>query len=94
MSALLNHADSPAFVPTKDDAVKGSERVYRWLLRLYPRDFRDEYGQEMSLLFRARASDGSSGCGSKCSGIDIPRPARALEHDETGSPVRRSTASA
>jgi hypothetical protein len=39
--------------------VKRSERIYRWLLRLYPRDFRDEYGQEMSLLFRARATDGS-----------------------------------
>jgi putative ABC transport system permease protein len=38
--------------------VKRSERLYRWLLRLYPRDFRDEYGQEMSLLFRARAADG------------------------------------
>jgi putative ABC transport system permease protein len=39
--------------------VKRSERIYRWLLRLYPGDFREEYGQEMSLLFRARASDGS-----------------------------------
>lgn len=38
--------------------MKGSERLYRWLLRLYPRDFRDEYGHEMSLLFRARAIDG------------------------------------
>ena len=38
--------------------MKQSERVYRWLLRLYPRDFRDEYGHEMSLLFRARATDG------------------------------------
>jgi putative ABC transport system permease protein len=27
------------------------------LLRLYPRDFRDEYGQEMSLLFRGRAGE-------------------------------------
>ena len=34
-----------------------SERIYRWLLRLYPRDFRDEYGQEMALLFRARANE-------------------------------------
>jgi putative ABC transport system permease protein len=39
--------------------VKRSERIYRWLLRLYPRDFRDEYGHEMSLLFRARTSEGS-----------------------------------
>src|SRR5688572_5075043 len=35
-----------------------SERIYRWLLRLYPREFRDEYGQEMSLLFRDRALEG------------------------------------
>jgi predicted permease len=27
-------------------------------MRLYPGDFREEYGQEMSLLFRARATDG------------------------------------
>ena len=40
--------------------MKGSERIYRWLLRLYPREFRDEYGHEMSLMFRARASDGSA----------------------------------
>jgi len=39
--------------------VKTSERIYRWLLRLYPRDFREEYGHEMSLLFRARLSEGS-----------------------------------
>ncbi len=39
--------------------MKTSERIYRWLLRLYPRDFRDEYGEEMSLLFRGRATDGS-----------------------------------
>jgi predicted permease len=51
--------DSPAFARTKGDDVKRSERIYRWLLRLYPRDFRDEYGQEMSLLFRDRVSEGS-----------------------------------
>ena len=39
--------------------MKRSERVYRWLLHLYPRDFREEYGHEMSLLFRARATEGS-----------------------------------
>ena len=39
--------------------MKRSERVYRCLLRLYPRAFREEYGEEMSLLFRARSSDGS-----------------------------------
>jgi putative ABC transport system permease protein len=38
--------------------VRRSERIYRWLLRLYPRDFRDEYGEEMSLVFRDRAPDG------------------------------------
>jgi predicted permease len=41
--------------------VKVSERIYRWLLKLYPRQFRDDYGQEMSLLFRARATDGFVG---------------------------------
>src|SRR5688572_6693570 len=35
-----------------------SERIYRWLLRLYPGEFRDEYGHEMSLLFRDRAAAG------------------------------------
>jgi hypothetical protein len=49
---------SPAFARTKGEDVKRSEQTYRWLLRLYPRDFRDEYGEEMSLLFRARGSDG------------------------------------
>jgi putative ABC transport system permease protein len=38
--------------------VKTSERIYRFLLRFYPSDFREEYGQEMSLLFRARAEEG------------------------------------
>jgi putative ABC transport system permease protein len=38
-----------------------SERIYRCLLHFYPRDFRDEYAEEMSLLFRARASEGSIG---------------------------------
>jgi predicted permease len=38
--------------------MKTSERIYRWLLRLYPRDFREEYGHEMSLLFRDRATGG------------------------------------
>jgi putative ABC transport system permease protein len=36
-----------------------SERIYRALLRLYPRDFRDEYGVEMSSLFHARSRDGA-----------------------------------
>ena len=38
--------------------MKPAERIYRLLLRAYPRDFRDEYGQEMSLLFRGRAGEG------------------------------------
>ena len=38
--------------------MKASERIYRWLLHLYPREFRDEYGREMSLLFRDRATEG------------------------------------
>jgi putative ABC transport system permease protein len=42
----------------KGDAMKTAERIYRWLLRLYPRDFREEYGEEMSLLFRSRETNG------------------------------------
>jgi putative ABC transport system permease protein len=34
-----------------------SERVYRFLLRLYPADFRHEYGNEMSILFRERVRE-------------------------------------
>ena len=30
------------------------ERVYRWLLRLYPRDFSDDYADEMTYLYRDR----------------------------------------
>jgi predicted permease len=41
--------------------VKRSERLYRWALHLYPRDFRDEYGDEMSLLFRDRTGEGGIG---------------------------------
>jgi putative ABC transport system permease protein len=51
--------DSPACDPAKGDAMKTSERIYRWLLRFYPRDFREEYGEEMSLLFRSRETGGS-----------------------------------
>jgi predicted permease len=39
--------------------VKQSERVYRRFLHLYPRNFREEYGDEMSLLFRERAREGA-----------------------------------
>ena len=39
--------------------MKRSEWIYRRLLHLYPRDFRDEYGEEMSLLFRSRTSEGA-----------------------------------
>jgi hypothetical protein len=33
------------------------ERVYRRLLRLYPREFADEYGNEMAALYRDRARE-------------------------------------
>lgn len=39
--------------------MKRAERIYRWLLHLYPRDFRDEYGQEMAIYFRERTSGGT-----------------------------------
>jgi putative ABC transport system permease protein len=38
--------------------MKISERLYGVLLRVYPRDFRDEYGQEMAMLLRDRADGG------------------------------------
>jgi putative ABC transport system permease protein len=38
--------------------VRRAERLYRTLLHAYPREFRAEYGEEMSLLFRDRAADG------------------------------------
>ena len=75
--------------------MKRSERLYRWLLRLYPRDFRDEYGQEMSLLFRARATDGC--LRALVAGPRRPDASRApgaLEHDEAGSAVRGSAPAA
>jgi hypothetical protein len=34
-----------------------SERIYAWLLRLYPAEFRKNYGDEAMQLFRARAHD-------------------------------------
>lgn len=36
-----------------------AERVYRRLLRLYPRQFRDEFGEEMAALFRERSAERS-----------------------------------
>jgi putative ABC transport system permease protein len=33
-----------------------AERLYRLLLRFYPREFRDDYGREMMLAFRERLS--------------------------------------
>ena len=34
-----------------------SERLYRLLLRSYPREFRDEYGEEMAMVFSERRGD-------------------------------------
>lgn len=34
-----------------------SEKIYAWLLRLYPASFRERYGEEALQLFRDRASD-------------------------------------
>ncbi len=38
--------------PRHQRAVGTSERVYRSLLRVYPRELRDEYGEEMARCFR------------------------------------------
>src|SRR5438270_5207624 len=37
------------------DAMRGPDRIYRALLRLYPAEFRDEYGREMAQVLRDRA---------------------------------------
>ena len=34
-----------------------SEKIYAWLLRLYPSHFRKTYGEEALQLFRDRARD-------------------------------------
>ena len=34
-----------------------SEKIYAWLLRLYPSRFREAYGDEAVQLFRDRARD-------------------------------------
>lgn len=44
-------------------SVKVSERLYRRLLCLYPRPFRREYGEAMSLLFRDQCRDALDGAG-------------------------------
>ena len=36
---------------------RATVRVYRSLLRLYPREFRDEYGTDMVQLLREQCSD-------------------------------------
>ena len=33
-----------------------AERIYRWMLCCYPAEFREEYGREMLMVFRERAS--------------------------------------
>jgi MacB-like periplasmic core domain len=49
----------PAFDSKKDELMQVSERIYRWLLRVYPREFRDEYGEDMSLMFWLRSREGA-----------------------------------
>ena len=46
--------------------MRAADRIYRTLLRLYPREFRDEYGAEMTQTFRDDWADD-------------PRPRRWLE---------------
>jgi hypothetical protein len=41
--------------------VSGAERIYHWLLMAYPADFRDAYGQQMTLVFRDLRRDGGTG---------------------------------
>src|SRR5438445_11493802 len=37
--------------------MRAADRIYRTLLRLYPREFRDEYGAEMTQTFRDDCAD-------------------------------------
>ena len=51
----------------QERAVGASEWAYRWLLRAYPRELRDEYGDEMARCFRdlcrEELEDGGGGLG-------------------------------
>ncbi len=42
----------------RERAERASERVYRWLLRVYPRGLRDGYGDEMARCFRDLCREG------------------------------------
>jgi hypothetical protein len=44
-------------VEHRHDGDRATVRVYRSLLRLYPREFRDEYGADMLQLLRDQSSD-------------------------------------
>jgi hypothetical protein len=51
-----------------------SERLFDLLPRLYPREFRDAYGEEMARTFRDLLRDARSGdgrCGGRC-GVAAP----------------------
>jgi len=56
--------------------MRAADRIYRTLLRLYPREFRDEYGAEMTQTFRDDWADD-------------PRPRRWLELATTWQARRR-----
>lgn len=43
-----------------EDIVARSDRVYRLILHVYPRAFRDEYGEEMARTMRDQVRDASS----------------------------------
>ncbi|HET9910884.1 MAG TPA: hypothetical protein VFQ13_03285 [Anaerolineales bacterium] len=43
--------------------VASSQRVYRWLLRLYPQDYRTAYGMEMFHVFTAQCREAHKGQG-------------------------------
>ena len=51
------------------------ERVYRRLLRLYPRDFSDDYADEMTRLYRDRVRDEGTTSVWLAFGADLARTA-------------------
>ena len=72
------------------------ERWYRRLLRLYPRDFRDEFGGEMTQLYRDRGREEPWWSLWSSLVVDLVRtaPSEHLSDAEAGSSPRRCAACA
>lgn len=79
-----------------------SEKIYAWLLRLYPSSFQQSYGEEALRLFRDRARDERGGLSSLRLWLDLlmdlamslPRCYRSFPSALVVSGVKRSSACA